>query len=159
MRAIAVIMTILLSYQLFIGCNEGTGNPFTGSQWDVGQHHVSFSHAVAEWNTAENALILKFDLLSGSTYPDAVVRVEEVSTLTVNVPREVTVNLAISQTLNFECDPDDPDASATITFTRFDLAPLGAVSGYIEGNAKWLEEPGEAPVALIAQFENVIVTN
>jgi len=141
------------------GCNEGTGNPFAGSQWDVGEHHVSFSHAVADWNTTANRLDLKFDLLSGATYPDATVLVDSVSTLTVNTPRQCSITISVAQGITYECDPADPDAVAEITFTRLDLGPLGAVTGTITGMAKSVENPADAPVEITASFENVAVVN
>ena len=159
MRIVTILITSVLLLVMSAGCDEGTGNPFAGSQWDVGIHHVSFSHAVADWNTTENNLELKFDLLSGATYPDAVVLIDTVTTLAVNTPRECPITIIISQDLQFYCDPSDPDATAEITFTRLDLSPLGAVSGTITGWAKNSDDPGEPAVAISASFENIPVVN
>ncbi len=159
MRRSCFLAITLLTCLLFCGCNSGTGNPFAGSQWDAGVHHISFTQTVAEWNTALNRLELKFGLLSGSSYPNAIVIVEEVTTLTVNQPRDVTVNLEISQDLVFQVDPTFPDTNATITFTQLDLNTLGAVSGTITGMAREVGAPGLDPVALTAGFDQVIITN
>jgi len=158
MKSIPLFAAILVAVAILAGC-EGAGNPFTGSQWDIGVHHVSFSHAVADWDTANNRLELKFDLLSGATYPHALVTIDEVSTLTTNQPRDVDITVAISQGMTYECVAGDPDINATITLTRLDLAPVGGVSGTITGMARRVENPSDAPVALTASFENVVVMN
>jgi len=159
MRHTFIFIPVLLLCLLFAGCDSGTGNPFAGSQWDAGVHHVSFTQAVAEWNTALNRLELKFGMLSGTSYPNAIVIVPEVTTLAVNQPRAVTINLEISQNLIFQVDPTYPDSNATVNFTQLDLNTLGAVSGTITGAARQVGEPGLAPVALTANFDNVIITN
>lgn len=159
MRIVTILTTCILLLGLSTGCNEGAGNPFAGSQWDIGIHHVSFSHSVADWNTAQNQLDLKFDLLSGAQYPDAVVNIDEVTTLSVNTPRDIELTIMISQDLQFYCDPTDPDAMAQVTFTRLDLSPLGAVSGTISGFAKDANDPSQPAVAISASFENVPVVN
>ena len=158
MKPVYTLIAVLAACLVATAC-EGTGNPFAGSQWDVGVHHVSFSHGVAEWNTAENRLELKFDLLSGATYPNALVVVDEVTTLTINSPREVTVRINISQNLSYEADPAFSGANATVTFTRLDLDPLGAVSGTIDGTVRDVLNPTDPPVALQATFADMIVTN
>jgi hypothetical protein len=159
MRLSVTITAALFAILLLTGCGESVGNPFTGSQWDVGVHHVSFSQAVAEWNTADNTLILKFDLLSGSSYPTARVTINEVTTLAVNSPRQATVQISISKDLSFESNIPDPDAQAVITFTRLDLNPLGGVSGTITGMSQNMGNQSEPPVDMFAAFENVPVIN
>jgi len=158
MRTIPVLFAIALLMLFSLGC-ESTGNPFAGSQWDVGEHHVSFSHAVADWNTTANILDLKFDLLSGSTYPDGTVTIDSVSTLTVNNPRQCLITMKVAAGITYVCNPADPDAVAEVTFTRLDLGPLGAVTGTITGMAKSVENPADAPVEITASFENVAVVN
>jgi len=148
------IMIVLLGF----GC-ESSGNPFAGSQWDVGVHHLSFSRGTAEWDTANNQLILKFDLLSGSSYPTAEVTVESVTTLDVGDTRNADIHIAISQGMEYECVAGDADYNATVTFTRLDLTPLGAVSGTIQGTARRIGDPSEPPVDVTGEFQDVIVTN
>lgn len=153
----AALLVIALS---FTGCNgEGVGNPFGGSQWTVGQHHLSFSKGVADWDTANNRLVLKFSLSSGATYPNAEVIVEGVTTLAINVPKLVTVKIAIDMNTHYESKPSDTGAQATVTFTRLDITNLGGVSGEITGLTRSDENPSETPVNLQASFKNMPVTN
>jgi len=159
MKRLFLGISLLLLIMIFTSCDGGTGNPFAGSQWDIGVHHVSFSHAVADWNTTDNRLDIKFDLLAGSTYPDAVVLVDSLTTLAVDTPRECTIVILIADGLTFESSPSDPDAQAEINFTRFDIGPLGAVSGTITGMARHMESPLDPPVAITASFENVVIVN
>ena len=159
MRLSVTITAALFAILLLTGCGEGVGNPFSGSQWDVGVHHVSFSHAVAEWDTAEDMLILKFDLLSGSSYPTARVTINEVSTLAVNSPRQATVKISISKNLSYESNIPDQDAQAVITFTRLDLNTLGGVSGTITGKSQNMGDQSEQPADLFAAFDDVAITN
>ena len=157
MRRLYLLLGMILALVLLAGC-EGD-QLFTGSQWDVGDNHVSFSHGVAELDTAGNRLLLKFDLISGSSYPTAQATVENISTLSVNQSREVTVRLSLSQSETFESKPADTEATATIIFTRFDISPFGGVTGTIEGMARSIENPGDAPVLLEASFTDVPITN
>jgi len=152
------MIALLAACLVATGC-EGSGNPFAGSQWDVGVHHVSFSQGVAEWNTAENKLELKYGLLSGATYPNALVVIDEVTTLTINQPREVSLTINISQDMTYEADPTLAPASCTVTFTRLDLTTLGGASGTITGLARRVGYPGEAPVVLTASFDDMVITN
>ncbi len=158
MRRIFSITALLVVSAILLGC-ESSGNPFAGSQWDVGIHHLSFSQVVAEWDTANNRMILKFGLLSGSSYPNAEVVVDGVTTLTVNQPRDCDVTVAVSQGEEYECIAGDADINATITFTRFDLGPLGAVSGQLTGIAQRIGVPSDPLVDLEGSFNDVIVTN
>jgi hypothetical protein len=156
----AFLISVLLSVCLFgLGCGSGIGNPFAGGQFDVGEHHLSFSHSVAEWDTAHDKLVLKFDLLTGSAFPYAAVTVEEVSTIQVDKQREVKVDIFLSEDKSYKSSPDLPDANAMITFSQFDLSPVGAVSGTISGLAQWVEEPIETPVDLVAEFQDVPIAN
>jgi hypothetical protein len=157
-RIIAFLFIGVLIAVAGMGC-ESTGNPFTGSQWDVGANHLSFSHAVAEWDTANNQMILKFDLLSGSSYPTAEVTVKGVTTLSVGDTRDADVHVAISQGVEYECIAGDADVNATVTFTRLDLNPLGGVSGHITGMARRIGDPSEPLATLTGDFSDVIVTN
>jgi len=158
MRSIAVITSVLAICLFSLGCGEGVANPFAGSQWDVGSNHVSFSHGVAQWDTVHNSLKLKFNLLSGTTYPDAVVEVANVTTLAVNDPREASVTISISQGMTYETITGDADASATITFSRLDLTTLGAASGTITGQLKRVEDPSEPPAVFTAGFDSAPIT-
>jgi len=157
-RLITFVSIGILILFIGIGC-EGTGNPFTGSQWDVGVHHLSFSRVAAEWSTADNQLILKFDLMSGSSYPTAEVTVDSVTTLNVGDTRDADVHVAVSQGVEYECIAGDIEINATVTFTRLDLTPLGAVSGSIQGMARRIGDPTEPLVMVTGDFKDVIVTN
>jgi hypothetical protein len=157
MRRLSWFFCVILALVLLAGC-EGD-QLFVGSQWDVGDNHVSFSHGVAEWDTADNKLVLKFDLITGSSYPTAQVTVEKVSTLGVNQSREVAVKINLSKDESFESKPSDTEATAAIIFTRFDISPFGGVTGTIEGMARSVENPGDAPVLLEASFTDVPITN
>ena len=148
--ALCVTFFILLT-----GCNSGIGNPFTGSTWTVGPHTVSFNHATAERDTVNNRLLLKFNLLSNTTYPDAVITVENLTTLAINESREVTVVLQISQGDTYQTDLN---AIATITFSQLDFATTGAVSGVLTGELQHVEAPGDAPEITNAEFDDVPVT-
>jgi hypothetical protein len=149
----------MLCCALALGCGEGLGNPFGGSQWDVGTHHISFSHGVADWQTATDTLVLKFNLLTGSAYPDATVTVADISTLSVNQPKVVPVHIAISQDTTYESNQSDLGAQATLTFSRLDLTTLGGVSGTITGNARRVPDDGLQPVTLEASFDDTPITN
>jgi len=154
------IAALLMTAMILGGCGgNGIANPFSGSVWKVGIHNVSFSHAVAKWDTANNRLDLKFNLITGTTYPDAVVSVPEVTTLTVNNPRSATVVIAIADGITYTCDPSNPHATATVIFSRLDLNPLGGVSGRIDGMAQRVEDPDEPPVEIHATFNSVPITN
>jgi hypothetical protein len=158
-RSIICSFLLLLSLSLY-GCgSEGIINPFSGSVWEVGNNNISFSHAVADWDTANNRINLKFDLITGASYPDAIASVEEVSTLTVNNAREVNVVVSIADGRTYACDPSNPDSNATVIFSRLDLNPLGGVSGRIDGMVQRVEDINEPPVELHATFESVPVTN
>jgi hypothetical protein len=101
--------------------------------------------------------VLKFELISGTKYPSAQVIVEGVSYLHAGETRDVPVTVSIGEGVTYECDPSDPDANATIVFSRFDLAVYGAVSGEITGMARHVEDPDVQPVPLNADFNDVVV--
>jgi hypothetical protein len=156
----AFFLTAIFSICLFaMGCENGIGNPFAGAQFDVGDHHLSFSHAVADWDTANDRLVLKFDLLSGSSYPTATVTVENVSTIEANVQRAVTVDVAVSANTSYKSASNIPNANAMITFSQFDLGPVGAVSGTNSGAAQSVQNPSDTPVDLTADFQDVLISN
>jgi len=156
----AFLLAAMLSVCLFAaGCGSGIGNPLSGGQFDVGLHHISFSHSVAEWDTTNNRLVLKFDLLSGAKYPYATATVEGVTTIKVDQERDVVVQINIAAGMSYESTPALPGATAKIIFSQFDLGPLGAVSGEINGMAQRIEDSGEAPVILYATFEDAPVSN
>lgn len=158
MRIFTILAAIAIPILLLTATGCETSNPFSGSTWNAGIHTVSFSHGVADWSTADNKLILKFDLITGTSYPVAQVDVASVTTLTVNQPREVPVTLGISATENFHTVAGDPDATATVVFTRLDVGPLGAVSGNITGKLRSVENPSET-VVLQATFADVPIVN
>lgn len=157
MRRLFVYLLIGALIVIFgIGC-EGTGNPFTGSQWDVGEHHLSFSRARTTNDSAANRLILRFDLLSGTSYPKAEVTIDGVTTLNVGDTRDVDVHVAISQGVEYECIAGDVEINATVTITRLDLTPIGAISGTIQGMARRIGDPTEPLVMVTGEFQDVIV--
>jgi hypothetical protein len=153
-HAFIIFLAILVSF-LGIGCDSGIGNLFTGSQWTVGANNVSFNHATATRETTTNQLVLKFNLLSNASYPDAVVTVDNITTLQVNESREVTVVLKIAAGDTYQTETD---AIATITFSQLDFATTGAVSGTLTGLLQHVETPADAPVDLSASFEDVMVS-
>jgi hypothetical protein len=152
--------TLIISIAIFvlfsgIGCNSGIGNLFAGSQWTVGANHVSFNHATATRDTTSNQLVLKFNLLSNASYPDAVVTVDNLTTLVINESREVTVVLKIAAGDTYQTNTT---AIATVTFSQLDFATTGAVSGTLTGQLQSVESPGDAPVDLSASFDDVMVS-
>ncbi|HEX9745590.1 MAG TPA: hypothetical protein VGB30_09200 [bacterium] len=159
MRIISIATAVLISLFALTsaGC-ESSGNPFAGSTWTAGTHTVSFSHGVADWSTADNMIVLKFDLITGASLPDATAAIPEISTLKVNESRGVAITLAISSSLHFTADPSDPDANANIVLTRLDLGPLGAVSGTITGKVRSVENPSQI-LDLNASFSDAPIAN
>jgi hypothetical protein len=159
MKTYSIALAFLIISLSISGCNSGIGNPFAGGQFDVGSHHLSFSHAVADWQTANDRMVLKFDLLSGSSFPTASVTIENISTVQVNVEYDTTVDIAISQGNTYKSSPTTAGATAKIKFTQFDLSPTGAVTGIITGMAQSVENPSQAPVDLAADFADVLISN
>ena len=155
MRRLYLLLCLPLALILLAGC-EGD-QLFMGSQWDVGGNHISFSHAVAEFDGYQT-IELKFNRLSGSSWPNAQVTVEDLIHLSIT-QGEATVRINLSPTVSFISQPSDTEANAYVTFTWLDLSTYGSVSGTIEGMARSVEHPGDAPVLLQASFTDVPIKN
>ena len=153
MRRFITLIVIMGMVLIWTGC--GGGGDGVSSTWQVHTYNLTLGNGGALSDSSTDWLLLEFLASPSQPYPNAILSIDNASTVQVGVPFDADdTQVNISFSTMFSQDWDHP---CKVTLTALSLKQGGLISGSVSGNlyADLDDDGDDEAYPLTATFSNV----